>query len=969
MIFVNISYSQKYSFISYSAKEGLAQSQVNDIVQDGQKYLWVATLNGLSKFNGKSFENFYEKQGLLSNRISSLSVNDNNEVWAVTSNGISIVYPDTILSFEHNNLFEDKEIVEIEHQGDKLWIATSFSGIYSFKKNEKGKYEPHKVFKKYLEGIRIRDILTDGYKLYVATNKGLYQIWNNHVSILPLPWELNLSSIGVTKLGKLWLGTIENGVYFYEKNRQLIVNQDNSELLNNFTTNLTVDKHGTAWVCSNSALSEITQLGKVENYVDKNGLEFTAQLVFEDIEGNIWIGTNGKGLLKFANKQFKFLTRQENLPADLIISIGEDKQENIWLGSMGEGVSCVGSKGIVQHNARQTNFPNNNCWVIHQDLKGKMWFGTSEGLAYYANNTFYTYTTQDGLPNKKVQSIFQETSEVMWVGTRSGVAYLKNNIFYQVEDYPYKNTRSIVSTEDGIYWFGTSDGLVSYNGFEATLIEDSLVNGVTIYSLVAFGNNLWLGTENGLIYFDGAKFTQVDYNNDGDLSAINFLTRDKDNKLWIGSNKGVFEMDIKTFLAGDINVNSYSTNNGLIGMETNLNAIYQDSKNSLWMGTSEGINVYNKSKKQNTEEYIPSVHFTNIRLFFENKNYLNTLKNNPQYSFGYKQNTITFYFHSNYFKDPSKVKYSFFLEGYDEAWTPIDITSFSRYPNLPHGNYSFKVKSTLDGENWSEIEEVQFKIKAPFWLTWWFRISFLIALFLIIFYFLNRRRNAIKKEREVELLNYKNKLIKLEQQSLNASMNRHFIFNSLNSIQFYINKEDKLSANRYLSNFSKLIRKNLDSSSAEDNLIPLSEEIERLTLYLSLENMRFKEKFTYEIKMGANVDTEMTKVPAMFMQPFIENSIWHGVLPMEKSGKITIDIFKKDNKTHFEISDNGIGIETSIKNKSLEQNEHSSQGMNIATNRIELLQKVIEKEITIEGPFEITKNGNVLGTKVIIIFG
>jgi ligand-binding sensor domain-containing protein len=968
LLFVFQSSGQKYSFISYSTKEGLAQSQVNEIVQDSQEYLWIATLDGLSKFNGKIFVNFYKKDGLLSNRILSLSVNNKDEIWAVTSEGISIVKRDTIVAFEHNKLFVEKEIVEIKHQENKLWIAIT-NEIYYFEINANGNYQLIQTFETPINTVKVRDILLDGNKVYVATNKGLYQIFNNKISLFSLPWELDIVSIGLTSIGKLWIGTLENGVYLYEKNYQLIVNQSNSNLLNNFTTKLTVDKNGNAWVCTNSALSEINQLGKVENYISKNGFDYIPELVFEDIEGNIWIGTNGKGLLKFANKQFKFLTRNESLPADLIISIAEDKDGNIWLGSLGEGISCISPDKIVSYNARKTNFPNNYCWVIHQDLLGDMWFGTSEGLARFTNNKFITFTKKEGLPDNKVQSIYQETAEIIWIGTRQGVCYFKDNIFTEIDDYPYRNTRSIVSTEDGIYWFGTSDGLVRYNGFDSQLIKDSLIEGVTIYSITTIGNKLWLATEKGLIYYDGVAFSQLYYSNDRDASTINFLTIDSEKKLWIGSNKGIFELDIESFLENKLTVNSFNTNNGLVGMETNLNSIFQDSKNNIWMGTNEGINVFKKTLEPKLEPYQPSVHFSNVRLFFEDKNYLTSLKMEDNFEFKHKQNTITFYFHFNYFKDPSKVNYSYLLEGSDETWSPMDETSFSRYPNLPHGKYTFKVKSTIDGEKWSDIEEISFEIKAPFWLTWWFRISVLIVLFLIIFYFQNRRRNSQQQEREVELLNYKNKLVKLEQQSLNASMNRHFIFNSLNSIQFYINKEDKLSANRYLSNFSKLIRKNLDTSSAEDNLIPLSEEIERLSLYLSLENMRFKERFTYEINKAPEVDSELTMVPAMFMQPFIENSIWHGILPMEKPGIISIDIFKKDNKTYFEIIDNGIGIEISIQNKTQDQNEHSSMGMKIATNRIELLQKVIQKEISINGPKQIMENGEVKGTKVIIIFG
>lgn len=968
LFFSLFSQAQKYSFISYSTKEGLAQSQVNDIVQDNQKYLWIATLDGLSKFNGKSFENFYEKHGLLSNRISSLSVGPKNEIWAVTSKGISILKNDSIYPFSHNSLFEDKEIQEIIHQGDKMWISTFNYGIYLFQTNDGGEYEPTRIFKKNIEDYRVRDIYQDGYKLYIATSGGLFQILNSQLSKVELPWELDISSVGTTKLGKLWLGTSENGVYFIEKNKQNVVNQENSQLLNNFITNLSVDQYGKAWVSSNSALSEITQEGIVENYTAENGFDYTALLIFEDFEGNIWIGTNGNGLVKFANKQFKFLTKTEKLPADLIISIGQDPNGNIWLGSLGEGVSSLTPKGIKSYNARQTNFPNNYCWEIHQDMTGKMWFGTSEGLSCLVGNNFKTYTEKEGLPSNKVQTIFQETPEVMWVGTKEGVAYFKENNFFSIDDFPYKNTRAIVSTEDGLYWFGTSDGLIKYDGFNAEQIEDSLIVDVTIYALSAFGNQLWLGTEKGLIHFDGAKFTQVFYSKEKEISVINFLTIDNEKNLWIGTNKGVFELGLEEFRENKLDVKSYTTNNGLIGMETNLNAIHQDNENNIWMGTNEGINVYKNTQKKEEQNTDLSIHFTNVKLFFEEENFLSQLSNNTDFTFGHKQNTITFYFHSNYFKDPLSVRYSYKLEGSDESWSPMDPTSFSRYPNLPHGEYTFRVKSTLDGVNWSEIEALSFEIKTPYWLTWWFRISTLILFFGIIFYFILRRRNTIRQEREVELLNYKNKLIKLEQQSLNASMNRHFIFNSLNSIQFYINKEDKLSANRYLSNFSKLIRKNLDSSSAEDNLIPLSEEIERLNLYLSLENMRFKEKFTHEIRLSNEVDAELTKVPAMFMQPFIENSIWHGILPMDKPGKITIEIFKQNNKTIFEISDNGIGFSTSIINKSKEQNEHSSKGVKIATNRIELLQKVIQKEITIEGPYDIVENDKITGTKVTIIF-
>ncbi|MEN9001936.1 MAG: two-component regulator propeller domain-containing protein, partial [Flavobacteriales bacterium] len=708
----------------------------------------------------------------------------------------------------------------------------------------------------------------------------------------------------------------------------------------------------------------------IENYYKINGFDYIAQVVFEDHEGNIWIGTDGSGLVKFTNKEFLYYTEPEELNSGLIISVGEDAKGNLWLGSLREGVSRISNSGdFTFYEARKTKLPSNNIWTSLLDKNDKFWMGTSEGLTSFENNTFITYTDKDGLPAKKVQSLFQEVESVMWVGTKGGVAYYKDNIFHSLDSFPYTNVRAITATQDGYYWFGTNQGLVVYDGFEANLIEDSLLMNNKVFSLAAYGNKLWIGTINGLVYYDGNKFELFDFSKESSQSVINFLLIDDAKHLWIGTNNGVFTLNVDAFNKGNKEVNSYTTNNGLIGMETNLNSIFQDSKKNVWFGTSEGINVFKRSTSTKKSDLKPEVNLTNIKLFFTEKNYLDSLQKGEIRAFGYKKNAFTFYYHTNYYKDPSSVRYSYKLLGAEEDWSPIETVNFSRYPNLAHGDYEFMVKSTIDGgKTWSDIEKVSFKINPPYWLNLWFLLLVLLVFSLLVFLLFYRRRKTIKKQRELELLNYKNKLVKLEQQSLNSSMNRHFIFNSLNSIQFYINKEDKLSANRYLSNFSKLIRKNLDSSTSKDSLIPLSEEIERLGLYLSLENMRFKEKFTYEIDLDEKVDAEMTKVPGMFMQPFVENSIWHGILPMEKSGKIDIKIYAKDNKTYFEIVDNGIGIATSIKNKSKEENDHSSQGMKIATNRIELLRKVINKEIAIQGPEEIVENGKVKGTKVLIIF-
>jgi LytS/YehU family sensor histidine kinase len=225
----------------------------------------------------------------------------------------------------------------------------------------------------------------------------------------------------------------------------------------------------------------------------------------------------------------------------------------------------------------------------------------------------------------------------------------------------------------------------------------------------------------------------------------------------------------------------------------------------------------------------------------------------------------------------------------------------------------------------------------------------------------------IKNKNYQEQLESRNKLVQLEQQSLNASMNRHFIFNSLNAIQYFINSSDKLAANRFLNRFAKLIRKNLDASNQKKGLVTLQDELERLELYMELENMRFNNRFSYEVNVEEFIETEALHVPAMFLQPFVENSIIHGVLPLKnRVGEVKVLVTDHLDHIRIEIRDNGIGIDQSREVKKDVPGDHKSQGMLITKGRIELLQKFSAKSIVLIGPRQINEeDGSVKGTQVI----
>jgi len=215
-----------------------------------------------------------------------------------------------------------------------------------------------------------------------------------------------------------------------------------------------------------------------------------------------------------------------------------------------------------------------------------------------------------------------------------------------------------------------------------------------------------------------------------------------------------------------------------------------------------------------------------------------------------------------------------------------------------------------------------------------------------------------------ENLLLKQKASELEMQSLRAQMNPHFIFNSLNSINNFILKNDRQQASEYLTKFSKLIRLILQNSQA--SLITLESELESLELYLDLEALRFEDRFAYKISYPGDLDIEVLKVPPMVIQPFAENAIWHGLMHKEEKGQLDIEIFQENDFLFFRITDNGIGRKKAAEMESKSATKHKSMGLQITAERIAMLQNTKENESPVLINDLVSADGRAAGTEVII---
>jgi hypothetical protein len=334
------------------------------------------------------------------------------------------------------------------------------------------------------------------------------------------------------------------------------------------------------------------------------------------------------------------------------------------------------------------------------------------------------------------------------------------------------------------------------------------------------------------------------------------------------------------------------------------------------------------------------------------------------FSFRYMDNNIQFQFAGISFRSGDDITYHYRLKGLSEDWK-ITKERLLDFPSLPYDkNYILQIFATNKFGVDSNAIHFNFYVGIPFWKTNWFTASIFLLGFAIMFVFIYWRYKRLQA-RNYERSNFKVQLANMEQQALQAQMNPHFIFNCLNSIQQFILFKETEKANRYLVLFSRLIRNTLDNS--DKKTISLEDEKTYLEQYLELERMRFGEKFSYTINVDSNIDLLNCHLPAMLLQPFLENSLRHGIRQLkDRNGTIIIEFKQRNEYLNCHIIDDGIGREAAGKLKTDLHIEYQSKGISLTQKRIDLLNTHLKNKITIEINDCKDENGIATGTEVVI---
>lgn len=941
----------------YTPKDGLAGSNIMAFIQDKKGFIWFATSTGLSRFDGHEFINYSTADGLLTDNLTGITSNGGDSLFISTyDKGINVIYNDKIFEYKIDN----EKAPLIHHMignSNRLFIyGDYFSEIYNnkFKKIRNNKT----IGNNYLgNNYHVYDaLITKDSVTYICSTLGLFYIKNNKSKKITQDGKSNvITSIYEISNNEYLTG----GFGFIKKYNSKNFSQYLNNIIlpkNNSVQNLLIDNFNNIWFSITSRGLYFIKNGAVFPIGDEIGLE-NEQINFikKDTEGNIWVGTFGDGLYCIYNLAVTNYSSKTGLSNDFILDIFKGPEKILFVGTY-NGLNVYDDKRFIH---LKSNIPGEYHYVhnIQRGENGIMYVNCLFQEQLGTHNKIFTVKYKNVVCRYyAAAAAYCVNDSVIILGSwNSEITYNSFNentqfTFARLELSFGKNQRNKITTilKDNYksLWIGSTGGLCRIGDNDTTYFKNDNILNQTINDIKQDRNNrIWVASSNGVASYEKGNWTDYSGLLNKNIS-INTITFDNENNVWFGGNKGVMVLK-------DSVIYDYTERLGLLNNEIN-SLFYDKNGNIIWIGTNQGLSrlellTFKKYKQGKLPTYITLVEADD------------SLYNiNQPIIFPASVKNIRLKFTSINFREPKNIIYEYKLDKSDNNWNATTNTEI-QFASLSQGSYHLFVRSKLSSGEWNAPITFPFVIQTPFYNTYYF-FSFILILFIILIYIGTKRLAVIKQKKEILKKEAEHQVILLKQQALAAMMNPHFVFNSLNSIQTFMNTHNMYEANSYLSNFAKLIRLNLNIS--EFSEIILEEELRRLNLYLSLEKLRFGDDFNYFINTSPNINTEKIKIPNMIIQPFVENSIWHGILPNGNKGNldITIDINNK-NELLIIIEDDGVGYDKSLKEI---KSEHISKGIKIIENRLKLISsEKYKKDHLIH--IEKIENDSKTGTRVTIM--
>lgn len=659
--------------------------------------------------------------------------------------------------------------------------------------------------------------------------------------------------------------------------------------------------------------------------------------ILQDGKGRLWVAGD-KGVAQLNGFSFSNFNLTSQLGEDLIVGLTLDHQQRVWAYSStgkfffydGKTFQPFKLNNLISEKVGYT-LVNNVC--INQ--QGEILITTILGAPVLKISASKNQISEINVKTKGNRYFILNKGGNDFISgnlrekTKENVVFLSDSINFSIplSGGSRVSKSHFLKLNNGNYLYAKDFELILFD--EKGLIQRMFLEKTIEAIAEDADHNLWVGLNSGgVIKLQNGELKKRGSTSYLTSKSITDLYFDHAGNLWIGTaNSGLYQM------------------NALLGLNYDSPKVFSQKSDSNKQETAYPIKIENKTENGSSDKKLigdqtpPIVFISAISI-----NNLDTAVLSL-YDLKYNQNFIKFSFSGASASDIDQLQYRYKLWGINSDWIYTSGTE-AQYTTLPPGNYMFEVNAMSKDGIWGETSaKVNLKIHFPIWQKWWFILAMVLLIGLIIFFIVKQFIKNIK-EKEKQKAAIEKRIADLELQALRAQMNPHFLFNTISSIQFYITANDNKSAIKYLSKFAKLMRAIMENSKSARILI--SEELRVLNLYLELERLRFKDKFTYELNIDPKIDVDFEDIPPMLIQPYLENALNHGIINKQENGHILVTLKKENQYLVCTVSDDGIGRAKAQEIKQSKGYNYKSRGMSITHSRLEIINKMQNSNLNVE---------------------
>jgi signal transduction histidine kinase/ligand-binding sensor domain-containing protein len=1020
-----------FSFRNLSINDGLSYNTVSAIFQDSKGRIWIGTGDGLNLYDGSKFKIYkhVKTPSLLNNQINKILEDTIGRLWIGTASGLNIYDPETDIFNNINKYIKKGDTISSNitnicfEKNGTVWMSSNL-GLYCLN-NKTMSLRYFRIDANHPDSLNcaVMTIFVDSKNtLWIGTEtEGLYifdrlnnrfQKFNNTNKVEIK--EINtVRSIFEDKRGNLWIGTdLYLGQYIYKtkKYNKYYYNPSNPKgPLKGMVRTIFEDNRNRLWIGFQYGLT-IYDRDKNEFLTIKNQKSNPRSIagdevwsIMQDTEGSVWFGLFNRGISIYDYDQSHFQSFQNDpdnpnsLMGNSMLGFCEDKANNIWIGVDHAGLDYFDMKNNKFTHYRNDPFNKNSLSSnavnsIDIDHEGILWLGTWGGglNRFDPVNKKFTHFFPD--PNDPFsingihiwKALEDKYNNILIATQQEGLGYYvrKENKFYTYKHDPnnpgsisINSINCIIRDKEDSIWIGTGEGInkLKYKDFSFTRYLDS--KGFYINDIYSDNKGtIWVGGT-GLVALDikTGKGTYIFDGTDLALEMVLGILEDSHNNLWVSiPNKGIVKIDI----ANKKILKLITMGDGLPSTAFNKRARLRLTNGKMIFGTSEGLIIFHPDSLKDTP-IPPKVIFTDFLIF--NKPAVigekgSPLKKHISYTdtvvLDYNQSVFSIFFSALNYVAPDRNNYAYMLEGFEKKWNYVGKKRDATYTNLDPGEYTFRVKLSINSNLWSSKQAVlKIIVLPPYYMTWWFRtivILIIIVLLLGIYYIrlaqirhanLQLKKLVDERTREIE---EKNRVLYKQTNELNATnvlleeRQQHIL---KQAGELVVSNEKLLSLNATKDKFFSLIAHDLKNPfnailgiceilseryySTEDikrkNLLDSVYESSK-NLYKLLENLlqwartqtgsiTFEpEEFILNNLIDSNISllesialeknlvvehnlVEKIKIYAdVNMINAVLRNLINNAIKYTSSGKINIEVIQDTEKTMVNIIDTGIGI-------------------------------------------------------------